>query len=166
VRPSGQASEGADRTKALIALTLLSFPAAPSSDGTGDDRLAGLGLLAATAAILRAELAALVLPFAGMLWLQGVPPRRLVKTGLTWVLPSLGALVATTVARTRASRAAVAINVDSYFWQRKLVWAELQGVLFNVLHGKSADWGVRNFASVTAIGAGSACRPRPFTPTS
>ena len=33
--------------------------------------------------------------------------------------------------------------IDSYFWDEQLLWPELHGVIFNVVEGKSAEWGVR-----------------------
>lgn len=41
-------------------------------------------------------------------------------------------------------RAAVSIPVDSLFWQR-WTWPEAESILFNVVEGKSSDWGVRLF---------------------
>jgi len=41
------------------------------------------------------------------------------------------------------NNAALTIAVDSHFW-RTPVWPELSGVHFNIVQGKSADWGVSN----------------------
>ena len=38
---------------------------------------------------------------------------------------------------------ALTVAVDSFFWQRWPLWPELYGVFFNVVQGKSAEWGVR-----------------------
>ena len=38
---------------------------------------------------------------------------------------------------------AATVLTDSYFWQRWPLWPELYGIYFNVIEGKSADWGVR-----------------------
>jgi hypothetical protein len=35
----------------------------------------------------------------------------------------------------------LSLLVDSYFWG-KWIWPEAYGILFNVLQGKSAEWGV------------------------
>jgi hypothetical protein len=37
------------------------------------------------------------------------------------------------------------ITVDSYFWNRYPLWPEFSGIYFNVVEGKSAEWGVRTF---------------------
>lgn len=58
------------------------------------------------------------------------------------------------------------LSIDSYFWQRWPMWPELQGIIFNVIEGKSSDWGVStrlHFASRLLI---VACdRFRLFTST-
>jgi hypothetical protein len=41
---------------------------------------------------------------------------------------------------------ALTIVVDSYFWNRYPLWPELSGIYFNVVEGKSAEWGVRTFS--------------------
>lgn len=41
--------------------------------------------------------------------------------------------------------------VDSYFWQEWLLWPELHGVIFNVVEGKSAEWGVRVAVTILCI---------------
>ena len=40
---------------------------------------------------------------------------------------------------------ALTITVDSYFWNRYPLWPEFSGIYFNVVEGKSAEWGVRAF---------------------
>jgi hypothetical protein len=35
----------------------------------------------------------------------------------------------------------LSLFVDSYFWQRS-VWPELGSLIFNVVEGRSAEWGV------------------------
>ena len=39
---------------------------------------------------------------------------------------------------------ALTIPIDSYFWQRPL-WPELQGFIFNFLHGQSSAWGTSSW---------------------
>jgi len=34
--------------------------------------------------------------------------------------------------------------IDSYFWKQWPLWPELHGILFNVIQGKSSEWGVRD----------------------
>ncbi|KAM5539258.1 hypothetical protein V8D89_007131 [Ganoderma adspersum] len=41
--------------------------------------------------------------------------------------------------------AAITVLVDSYFWQQWPLWPELYGIYFNVIQGKSAEWGVEPF---------------------
>lgn len=36
--------------------------------------------------------------------------------------------------------------IDSYFWKQWPLWPELHGILFNVIQGKSSEWGVRDQA--------------------
>jgi hypothetical protein len=36
----------------------------------------------------------------------------------------------------------LSVSVDSYFWQKWPMWPELHGIYFNVVQGKSSDWGV------------------------
>jgi len=35
------------------------------------------------------------------------------------------------------------VVIDSYFWKQWPLWPELHGILFNVVQGKSSEWGVR-----------------------
>ena len=37
---------------------------------------------------------------------------------------------------------ALTVTIDSYFWQQWPLWPELYGLYFNVLQGKSSEWGV------------------------
>ena len=41
---------------------------------------------------------------------------------------------------------ALTITVDSYFWNRYPLWPEFSSIYFNVVEGKSAEWGVRTFS--------------------
>ena len=43
---------------------------------------------------------------------------------------------------------ALTIVVDSYFWNRYPLWPEFSGIYFNVVEGKSVEWGVRTFSPV------------------
>ena len=43
---------------------------------------------------------------------------------------------------TRLTNVAITVLVDSYFWQQWPLWPELYGIYFNVIQGKSAEWGV------------------------
>lgn len=37
--------------------------------------------------------------------------------------------------------------MDSYFWNQFPLWPELSGIYFNIIQGKSSDWGVCSFPS-------------------
>ncbi|TFK27939.1 alpha-1,6-mannosyltransferase subunit [Coprinopsis marcescibilis] len=37
---------------------------------------------------------------------------------------------------------ATTVLVDSYFWNQRLLWPEFSSIYFNVIQGKSAEWGV------------------------
>ena len=41
---------------------------------------------------------------------------------------------------------ALTIVVDSYFWNNYPLWPEFSGIYFNVVEGKSAEWGVRTLS--------------------
>jgi hypothetical protein len=63
--------------------------------------------------------------------------------------------------------AAFSVLVDTYFWnrpfslwnpfdassaeERGLLWPELEAILFNVVEGKSSDWGVRQLLAADAL---------------
>ncbi|WFD31326.1 dolichyl-P-Man:Man7GlcNAc2-PP-dolichol alpha-1,6-mannosyltransferase [Malassezia sp. CBS 17886] len=92
---------------------------------------ASLGVLAACALVLRAEVAALAAPVYLWTWLRG--RLSFVQTMRT------GALAA-------AAAVALSVAVDSYFWApaaagRRWMWPELHALLFNVVDGKSSEWG-------------------------
>ncbi|KAL6298546.1 Alg9-like mannosyltransferase family-domain-containing protein [Sparassis latifolia] len=89
-----------------------------------------IALLTFTAVVFRSEVVLLL----GPLVLQAVVRRyttltNIIKIGLIAGLSS--------VALTSA--------VDSYFWQQWPLWPELYGVYFNVVQGKSSEWGVLPF---------------------
>ncbi|EPT01710.1 hypothetical protein FOMPIDRAFT_133302 [Fomitopsis schrenkii] len=84
-------------------------------------------LLTCTAAVFRSEVALLL----GPLVLQGLL-RRYTTFG---TLLKVGFIAGT-------CSAVLTTLVDSYFWQDFPLWPELHGVFFNVVEGKSAEWGV------------------------
>jgi alpha-1,6-mannosyltransferase len=57
------------------------------------------------------------------------------------VMPSisLGTIIPTGVCSATIALA-ISVPIDSYFWQRP-IWPELAGFVYNVIQGKSADWG-------------------------
>ncbi|KAK0554045.1 alpha-1,6- mannosyltransferase [Tilletia horrida] len=104
--------------------------------------LRGIAFLTFLAATLRIELVGFLIP-ASILFLAGVgsgTPSRiqrllsLLRAGLTGGVAG----------------AAASILVDTYFWRgprallnpRQWLWPELSGILFNVVEGKSSEWGV------------------------
>ncbi|KAJ2441663.1 hypothetical protein IWW46_003402 [Coemansia sp. RSA 2440] len=48
----------------------------------------------------------------------------------------------TTFFATVTSSAVVAMVIDAYYWQQKWMWAELNVFVFNVVQGRSSEWGV------------------------
>lgn len=121
----------------------------------------GLGLLAATATVLRLELLGLALPCYLAAWLAFRRPlAHLVALGLV----SCGAGMALSLA------------IDSYFWQQPYLWPEGAAIWFNVVEGHSAEWGVAPWhtyltqalprllaAAVPMIALGVLVRPRDRT---
>ncbi|KAG9048903.1 dolichyl-P-Man:Man(7)GlcNAc(2)-PP-dolichol alpha-1,6-mannosyltransferase [Tulasnella sp. UAMH 9824] len=81
-------------------------------------------------AIFRAELAMLLGPLA----LQAAISR---KASLVKII-KIGAFAGST-------SAALSVLVDSYFWRQWPLWPELSTFGFNILEGKSADWGTSPF---------------------
>ncbi|KIO25047.1 glycosyltransferase family 22 protein [Tulasnella calospora MUT 4182] len=92
--------------------------------------LATIDLLSMSTAIFRAELAM----FLGPLALQAAISR---KASLIKII-KIGAFAGST-------SAALSTIVDSYFWGQWPLWPELSTFGFNILKGKSADWGTSPF---------------------
>ena len=40
------------------------------------------------------------------------------------------------------------VCIDSYFWDSWPLWPELNGIIFNVVRGKSSEWGVSKLNDV------------------
>ncbi|KZT01550.1 glycosyltransferase family 22 protein [Laetiporus sulphureus 93-53] len=91
-----------------------------------------IALLTFTAAVFRSELSLLL----GTLVLQALICRYSTFAGLFKVGLISG-----------ICSAALTMVVDSYFWQRWPLWPEFYGIYFNVLEGKSSEWGVSPFHS-------------------
>lgn len=128
---------------------------------TRRNTLCGFSLLTFAAIVIRLELAALLVPFALENLLQGsVGFVELAGTGIVSAAISLG---------TRCSLntfcvsdkwhklildplAVTTISVDSYFWQSsEWLWPEGHAFLFNVVEGRSSDWGVSRSPSREAF---------------
>ncbi|KAF9812463.1 hypothetical protein IEO21_06181 [Rhodonia placenta] len=89
-----------------------------------------LALLVFTAAVFRSEIVLLLGPLAlQALFYNYTTFGRLFKVGVL----------------SGTASAAATILTDSYFWQRWPLWPELYGVYFNVIEGKSVEWGVSPF---------------------
>ncbi|KAI0750080.1 Alg9-like mannosyltransferase family-domain-containing protein [Daedaleopsis nitida] len=88
-----------------------------------------IALLTFATVVFRSELLLLVGPLALQAILRYTSLYSVVKTGL--IAGSLSV--------------ALTVVVDSYFWQHWPLWPELYGVYFNVVQGKSSDWGVSPF---------------------
>ncbi|BGP43740.1 Dol-P-Man:Man(7)GlcNAc(2)-PP-Dol alpha-1,6-mannosyltransferase [Rhodotorula kratochvilovae] len=117
----------------LVALGLLIAPPALSSvarprRATRSHLLAAFALLAFAAVVIRLELAALLAPFALEHLARGlVGFEELLGTGIVAAAGSL----------------ALSVFVDTHFWQSSTwLWPEGQAFFFNVVEGKSAEWGV------------------------
>ncbi|KAI0760984.1 Alg9-like mannosyltransferase family-domain-containing protein [Trametes elegans] len=87
-----------------------------------------VALLTFAAVVFRGELLLLLGPLA----LQAIVRKYTTIADLIRVALISGSL----------SRAALTVLVDSYFWQKWPLWPELYGIYFNVLQGKSAEWGI------------------------
>ncbi|KAH8831372.1 glycosyltransferase family 22 protein [Flagelloscypha sp. PMI_526] len=93
---------------------------------TMENILKGINVLIFATAVFRAEIALLLAPVA----LQALVTRQVGFIQLLRGASFAGvASIATSVA------------VDSYFWQQPLLWPEFDNFYFNVVQGKSSDWG-------------------------
>ncbi|KAH9943363.1 Alg9-like mannosyltransferase family-domain-containing protein [Epithele typhae] len=112
-----------------VALCLM-LDRAPNSTRPSPGAVRGaLALLTFATVVFRSELLLLVGPVALQSAFQYLPLLDVIKTGLL----AGSASVALTVA------------VDSYFWQQWPLWPELYSLYFNVVRGKSSEWGVMPF---------------------
>lgn len=133
----------------MVATSIILFPKPNSKDV-----LLGLAVLTSTATIFRPELAALLIPlgFQSVFLFPSKSPRHasFSKSVIACSLSVMAGLVITG-------------TVDKYFWADQwnlsstspastssivsliskypFLWPEGQGFVFNVLHGKSSDWG-------------------------
>ncbi|PIL35310.1 hypothetical protein GSI_02035 [Ganoderma sinense ZZ0214-1] len=88
-----------------------------------------IALLTFTTVVFRAELLLLLGPLALQSAIRYTSLYNIIKVGLISGIIS----------------AAITVLVDSYFWQQWPLWPELYGLYFNVIQGKSSDWGVEPF---------------------
>jgi alpha-1,6-mannosyltransferase len=108
-----------------------------------------ISLLAFGAVVFRAELAVYLAALSAlMLYERRISISRLISLGAISSFTSLCASILFSVSLVftwALASIAVTLLVDSYFWQSWpwLTWPEMQGIYFNVVQGKSAEWGVR-----------------------
>ncbi|KAI0785050.1 alpha-1,6-mannosyltransferase subunit [Abortiporus biennis] len=119
---------------ALIPVNLASYAllnrASNASRVPEGKALRAIGLLIFTAVVFRAEVALLLAPIVlQLLFTKSASLTNLVKWGLVYGLISIASTVL----------------VDSYFWQQWPLWPEFNSVYFNVIEGKSSEWGVEPF---------------------
>ncbi|KAI1797080.1 Alg9-like mannosyltransferase family-domain-containing protein [Ganoderma leucocontextum] len=88
-----------------------------------------IGLLTFTIVVFRSELLLLLGPLALQSIIRYTSLYNVIKVGLVSGIIS----------------AAITVLVDSYFWQQWPLWPELYGIYFNVIQGKSSEWGVEPF---------------------
>ncbi|PWN87944.1 hypothetical protein FA10DRAFT_180963 [Acaromyces ingoldii] len=125
----------------------------------GSTRLTALALLTATATVARLELVGLVVPVALLICFVNARPDAAMR--------ALASVLVTGFVSGLLS-AATSIVVDTYFWRRSYAlagafsidgqrrgpcWPELEAILFNVVEGRSAEWGAepRSFYLVAAL---------------
>lgn len=110
-----------------------------------------IGLLTFTAVVFRSEVVLLLGPIVLFLLLND--PSSLfdilrvgIFSGITsmsvFLLPTM--LLAYTIGLMRMAAIALTVAVDSYFWGQWPLWPEFYGLYFNVVQGKSSEWGVRS----------------------
>lgn len=133
-----------------IATYLLWNRAPNATRPTERNILNAIGLLTFTTVVFRAELLLLLGPVVlQALWSGYASFGRIAKTGVISGCVSVGETalffmhISSLKFHTSIHVAALTVLVDSYFWQRWPIWPELYGLYFNVLQGKSAEWGVR-----------------------
>ncbi|KAJ2917546.1 hypothetical protein MD484_g2888, partial [Candolleomyces efflorescens] len=100
---------------------------APNSRKPAPHRTAvSIPILTFAAAVFRGEIALYLAPLClQALFTKSISFSQLLKTGV--VSGILSALLT--------------ITVDSYFWNQKFLWPEFAGLFFNVVEGKSTEWG-------------------------
>ncbi|KAL0067760.1 Dol-P-Man:Man(7)GlcNAc(2)-PP-Dol alpha-1,6-mannosyltransferase [Marasmius tenuissimus] len=110
-----------------LATYLLANRAPNSQSPTSRSTYIAISLLTFSGIVFRAELALLLAPIVMQSLYQGSCTfGGVVKTGLSTAAVSL----------------ALTVAVDTYFWQTSYpLWPEWSGIYFNVVEGKSAEWG-------------------------
>ena len=95
-----------------------------------------IGILAFTAIVFRSEIAVLLATLSfSLLIFRKVSLFDVIKSA------TIAGLIGTLLS----------LVVDSYFWQTPLMIPELKGFIFNVIEGKSADWGTEPLSAYFLI---------------
>ncbi|KAF8150150.1 alpha-1,6-mannosyltransferase subunit [Crassisporium funariophilum] len=107
--------------------TSLLLTRAPNSTRPSDTSITWvIALLTSSAVIFRAEIALLLAPLCLELLVgRQITLVRLLKLGIVSGVSSL----------------ALTVCVDSYFWDTYPLWPEFSGIYFNIIQGKSSQWG-------------------------
>ncbi|KAF7289265.1 Mannosyltransferase [Mycena indigotica] len=88
---------------------------------------ASIALLVSSAVVFRAEIAALGAALILQSWYAGhISFKRAFVVGAVSSMASI----------------ALTMLVDSYFWKQPYLWPEFHSIYFNVVEGKSVEWGV------------------------
>ncbi|MCJ1478997.1 dolichyl-P-Man:Man(7)GlcNAc(2)-PP-dolichol alpha-1,6-mannosyltransferase [Lambiella insularis] len=90
----------------------------------------GLVLLTVVGIVFRSEIA--ILLGCHTVWLllqQRLSLRNVVASGLVGLVIGLG----------------LTVPIDSFFWQKLPLWPEFTGFMFNIMQGRSTDWGTSPF---------------------
>ncbi|TPX39851.1 hypothetical protein SeMB42_g06222 [Synchytrium endobioticum] len=110
-------------------------PTSTSTSTIHDDTIRTIQLLTFTAATLRAEILLLLFSF--------LFTESLIFNRIPFTLSTVTAIFQIGY-QTSILSIAVAISIDMHFWNQ-FVWAEAKSFLFNIVHGKSVEWGVEPF---------------------
>lgn len=131
-----------------------------------------IALMVFSGVVFRAEVAILLASTVAQILLSGwAPLKRVIKVGLISAAVSIGMSSNLNFPRHRmsdfhSSNVVLTVIVDSYFWQQWPLWPELYGLYFNVIQGKSSEWGVSFSSSPCSAFVDVPHRSRPSTPIS
>lgn len=134
---------------ANVALYLLYNRARNSTRPSTRSVHVAISLLTFATVVFRSELLMLLGPLVLQALLSGSTTfKNVIKVGLISGIASVGLWYRRIChcTFTLIYSTALTVSVDSYFWQRYPLWPELYGVYFNVVQGKSSDWGVSVFS--------------------
>ncbi|KAI9770308.1 MAG: dolichyl-P-Man:Man(7)GlcNAc(2)-PP-dolichol alpha-1,6-mannosyltransferase [Geoglossum simile] len=112
----------------LSTLALRNFlPIPTAASATSKRHKLSIYLLTITGIVFRSEVAILLAALVGYLLIRGRASlaREVIPASLAGAVVGL----------------LVTVPIDSFFWQNTPLWPELVGFYFNVIKGKSSDWG-------------------------